>query len=401
LARSSGNGTVVIGASHAGVTLAAALRQKKYAAPITLIGEEARLPYHRPPLSKGMLSGRESAEAIELRPEAFYARNDITLITNTRAVEIDRDGHTVGLSDGREIVCDTLVLAIGARPRRLSVPGADLDGVLTLRVLEDAEALRARLGAGTRLVIVGAGYIGLEVAATARMLGVDVTVVETAGRVLSRVASPPIADWVLARHEAEGVAFHTSATVHEIHGARGRVESVTLSSGETLPADVVLVGIGVNPDTDIGAAAGIATDDGILVDSACRTSAPDIFAIGDCARFPCPWTGRPQLLESIQNAQDQARTAAAAISGHEDAAYHVVPWFWSDQYKDKLQSAGMPSADDELVIEDDPKRGGFTVWHYRNGRVVASESVNDARGHMRSRNMIHQQHGGPAIEGRE
>jgi 3-phenylpropionate/trans-cinnamate dioxygenase ferredoxin reductase subunit len=391
LARSSRNGTVVIGASHAGVTLAATLRQKKYAAPITLISEEARLPYHRPPLSKAVLSGHESAETIELRPEAFYAQNDITLMTDARAVEVDRDGCKIGLRDGREIGYDTLVLATGARPRRLRVPGADLEGVITLRALEDAEALRARLGAGKRLLIVGAGYVGLEVAATARLLGIDVTVVETAGRVLSRVASPPIADWVLARHEAEGVALCTSVTVKEIHGTSGLVESVTLSNGETLSADVVVVGIGVDPETDIAAAAGIATDDGVLVDSALRTSAPAIFALGDCARFPCPWTGRLQRLESIQNAQDQARTAAAVISGEEDVAYHAVPWFWSDQYKDKLQSAGMPSADDQLVIEDDPERGGFTVWHHRDGRVVASESVNDARGHMRSRKMISQQ----------
>lgn len=401
MARFSGNGTVIIGASHAGVTLAATLRQKKYGGPIALISGEARPPYHRPLLSKAMLSGGESAETIDLRPEAFYEKNDIRLITNALAIGVDRHARKVGLRDGREISYDTLVVATGARPRNLPVPGAGLDGVLTLRGQDDAEALRVRLGAGTRLVIIGAGYIGLEVAATARTLGVEVAVVEMADRVLSRVASPPIADWVLARHEAEGVAFHTGATVREINGVDGRVQSVTLSSGKTLPADVVLVGIGVDPVIDIGAAAGIESDDGILVDAACRTGVAEIFALGDCARFPCIWTGRTQRLESIQNAQDQARTAAAAITGDKEAAYRAVPWFWSDQYKDKLQSAGMSSVDDDLVIADDPERGGFTVWHYRDGRVVASESVNDARGHMRSRQMIKQQHERPEIAGRK
>lgn len=393
-------GTVVIGASHAGVTLAATLRQKKHAGPITLIGDEACLPYHRPPLSKTALAGADDA-AGELRPEAFYVRNDISLLTGARVAGIDRNARRVWLEDGRSIGYGTLVFATGARPRRLQVPGAELEGVMTLRTADDARSLRQYLVAEARLVIVGAGYIGLEVAATARRLGVEVAVVETTSRVLSRVASEPIAEWVMARHRAEGVEFRMGTTVRQIHGATGRVQAVELAGGEMMPAEAVLVGIGVDPVTELAASADIATDDGILVDHACRAGEPDIFAIGDCARFPCPWTGRPQRLESIQNAQDQARTAAAVISGEAQAAYHTVPWFWSDQYKDKLQSAGMPSRDDELVIEGDPERGGFTVWHYRDGTVVASESVNDARGHMRSRQIIGQQQKRRKIDGRQ
>ncbi len=386
--------TVIIGASHAGVTLAAALRQKKYAGEITLIGNEPRLPYHRPPLSKAALAGAEPAVAGELRSEAFYAQNDIALLTGVSVIEVDRAARRLWLEDESSVDYRTLVFATGARPRRLPVSGADLDGVFTLRSAKDAQILRRHLVEGSRLVIVGAGYIGLEVAATARKLGVDVLVVEAATRVLSRVASEPVAEWVIARHRKEGVDFRLGATVTRISGADGRVHAVELSSGETRAADAVLVGIGVAPDTDVAASAGVATEQGIIVDSACRTDTADIFAIGDCARFPCPWSGSRQRLESIQNAQDQARTAAAAISGDPEARYRSVPLFWSDQYKDKLQSAGMALADDELFIEGDPEAGSFTVLHRRDGRVVASESVNDARGHMRSRQLIKEAHSG-------
>ncbi len=380
--------TVIIGASHAGVTLAASLRQKKYTGAITLLGNETRLPYHRPPLSKAALLGDESDAAGVLRPETFYPQNGISLMTGTNVVEVDRNASRVWLDNGPAVDYQTLVFATGSRPRQLQVPGADLDGVFTLRSADDAQRLRQHLVAGARMVIVGAGYIGLEVAATARKLGVEVAVIEMNSRVLSRVASEPIAEWVTARHRAEGVKFRMGTTVRRIHGTNGRVQAIELAGGEMLPAEAVLVGIGVEPVIELAESARIATEDGIIVDTACRTDDPDIFAIGDCARFPCQWTGKKQRLESIQNAQDQARVAAAAILGDRDACYQSVPWFWSDQYSDKLQSAGMPSIEDELVVEGDPKAGSFTVWHYRDGCVVASESVNDARGHMHSRQLI-------------
>jgi len=380
--------TVIIGASHAGVTLAATLRQKKYAGEITLIGGEPRLPYHRPPLSKAALADEERDVAGELRPEAFYAQNDIALLTGVNVVEVDRAARRVWLEDARSVDYRTLVFATGARPRRLHTPGAELDGVVTLRSASDAKTLRQHLVPGAKLVIVGAGYIGLEVAATARKLGVEVVVVEAGARVLNRVASDPVAAWVLARHQKAGVAFRLGQTVSRIQGNDGRVNSVALSSGETIGADLVLVGIGVDPVTDVAASAGLATDNGIVVDNACRTDAADIFAIGDCARFPCQWTGQDRRIESIQNAQDQARTVAAALSGNADTRYEALPWFWSDQYADKLQSAGISAPGDDLVIEGDPEAASFTVFHRRDGRIVASESINDPRGHMRSRQLI-------------
>ncbi len=380
--------TVIIGASHAGVTLAATLRQKKYAGEIALIGNEPRLPYHRPPLSKAALAGEETAIAGELCSEAFYAQNAISLLTGVNVVEVDRTARRVWLEDERSVGYQTLVFATGARPRRLPVSGADLEGVFTLRSAKDAQILRRHLVEGSRLVIVGAGYIGLEVAATACKLGVDVLILEAAPRVLSRVASEPVAEWVMARHRKEGVDLRPGTTVTRISGTDGRVQAVELSSGETRAADAVLVGIGVSPATEVAGSAGIATGEGIIVDSACRTDTADIFAIGDCARFPCRWTGEDRRIESIQNAQDQARTVAAAIAGDADARYEALPWFWSDQFKDKLQSAGIASPEDELFIEGDPEAGSFTVLHRRGGRIVASESVNDPRGHMRSRQLI-------------
>jgi 3-phenylpropionate/trans-cinnamate dioxygenase ferredoxin reductase subunit len=381
-------GIVIVGASHAGVTLAGTLRQKKVTGPVTLIGAEASLPYHRPPLSKDLLTGEADEAGIALRARNFYADQAIELRLDTRVTAVHPGARTLTLSDGRELAYSQLVLATGARARDLPVPGAELPGVHSLRSLNDARALAARIAAGTRMVIVGAGYIGLEVAACARTLGVEVTVVEQAPRALARVASPIVADWARNRHERRGVRFRFDAGVAEIAGGPDGVDRVRLADGGELPADLVLVGIGAVPNTELAAEAGLALDDGIAVDATLRSSDSGIFAIGDAASFPCRWTGRRRRLESVQNAQDQARALATTLSGAHPAAYDALPWFWSNQGPDKLQSAGTPHPDAELRVEGDPDDDRFTVRHLLQGRVIASESVNDPKAHMKTRREI-------------
>lgn len=378
---------VIVGGGHAGATLAGALRQKGFAGDVTLLSAETVHPYHRPPLSKGVLtSGAEAAERILLRPPRFYAENAIDLRTGRRVAEIERGSRTLALEGGETLAYDHLVLATGTRARIPPIPGIDREGVLSLRTLEDAERIGRRLEPGARLVVLGAGYIGLEVAAVAGERGVDVTVVERAERPLARVASPVVSDWARARHESRGVRFALGVTADAIEGD-GAVTAVRLSDGTRLPADTVLVGIGAEPVTDLAAAARLTVDNGIVVDDTFRSGDPHVFAIGDCASHPCHFTARPRRLESVQNAQDQAKVVAAVLAG-EPVPYDAVPWFWSDQGPDKLQSAGLAGTDDDLEVIGDLDGGRFTVLHRRDGIIVASESVNDARGHMRSRRWI-------------
>ena len=381
-------GIVIVGASHAGVTLATTLRQKKFTGPVTLVGAEAALPYHRPPLSKDLLTGDTGPEAIGLRAPGFYADQGIDLRLGTPAAAIDRARKAVVLADGVEVPYAHLALATGTRARSLPVPGADLPGVHTLRTLPQAHALADDLKTCTRLVIVGAGYIGLEVAACARRLGADVTVVERAPAPLARVASPVVAEWARARYENRGVCFRFDAAVEQILGGTDGIAGVRLADGTTLPADLVLVGIGAAANMDLASEAGLATDDGVTVAATLATGDPAVFAIGDVANFPCRWTGRRRRLESVQNAQDQARALAVTLTGPDPTAYGALPWFWSDQGPDKLQSAGSPHPDAERRVEGDPDRNQFTVYHLLDGRLIASESVNDPKNHMRTRREI-------------
>ncbi|GGU59487.1 NAD(P)/FAD-dependent oxidoreductase [Streptomyces lavendofoliae] len=383
-------GVVVIGAGQGGLDTAAALRARGYRGRITLVGDEPVLPYQRPPLSKGFLTGDTSGADLELRPRAFFAAQDIDLVSGTRAARIDRERRTVLLETGATLPYDSLVLATGARPRTLPVPGAgSLSGVLTLRGLADAEGLRKRLtGPPRRLVVVGAGFIGLEVAATARKLGHEVTVVEAQSRALARALTPAMSSRLVAEHLGAGVRVLLGREVTALWGsAAGRVEVVELDGAERVAADLVVVGIGVLPNTELASLAELQVGDGIVVDAHLRTDDPDVYALGDCARFPSPHAGRHIRLESVQNASDQAKVVAAGICG-DRVPYTAVPWFWSEQYGLRLQIAGLTAGHDETVTTGDPDGGRFSVFCFRRGRLTGVESVNRPADHGIARRLL-------------
>ncbi|MFC1416185.1 NAD(P)/FAD-dependent oxidoreductase [Streptacidiphilus cavernicola] len=381
---------VIVGAGQAGSDTAAALRSRGFTGPITLIGEEPHLPYQRPPLSKGYAAGTADRSDLELRPAAFYADQGIELRCGVRAVELDRTTRTVVLGDGGTVRYDRLVLATGSRPRVLPLPGLDHAGVHTLRGVDDADALRRLLarpdGARPkRLVIVGAGMIGLELAATARGLGHHVTVVEALRRVLARAVTARMSAWLAEEHTRRGVRLLLGHEVEGLLGGTGPnpgpgVQAVRLHGGEQIPAELVVIGVGVLPNVELAVQAGLAVGDGVLVDAKLRTSDPAIHAIGDCARFPSPYEGRPIRLESVQNASDQARCVAAAITG-EPVAYRAVPRFWSGQYDVNLQIAGLTGGADEVVLIGDPARSRFSLCCFRQGRLIGVESVNRPADH--------------------
>lgn len=368
---------LIVGAGIAGATVAAMLRTKGYAGAVTLIGGEPGVPYQRPPLSKDHLVD-EAEEPQLVRPAAFWADKDIDLITGVHATAIDRDARSVTLADGRTLDYEHLVLATGARNREL--PGAD--GALALRTLEEGRELRARLVApGARLVVVGGGFIGLEVASGARELGAEVTVVEALDRVMARVVSVPMSRWFEARHAEAGVELQLARRVERIHAG-----GVTLDGGEEREADVVLVAVGVVPETELAQAAGLEVADGIVVDEHLTTSDPAISAVGDCARFPAA-RGHHRL-ESIQNATDQARTVAARLAG-EAEPYEALPWFWSDQLGHKLQIAGVAAPDAEAVVRGEAApEGGFSIGLFVDGRLEAVETVDRMPDHMAARKLL-------------
>lgn len=379
---------VIVGAGHAGGAAAALLRQYGWKGPITLIGEEPVPPYQRPPLSKTWLKGEADAASVALRPAAFYPTNGIALRLGTAVVAIDRMQRTIALGSGERLDYDELILATGARPRALPVPGHDLAGVLDLRSIADADRMKAALVDGSRLVVIGGGYIGLEVAASARALGVPVTVVERESRVLARVASPPLSDFFHRAHAAHGVRVLCDASVTAIDGASGLVAGVRLGDGAMLPCDAVLIGIGAGPDDALARAAGLACDNGIVVDLAARTSDARIHAIGDCTNRPLPLYGRNFRLESVPNALEQAKQAVADVCGRAAPAAEV-PWFWSDQYDIRLQIAGLPFDVGEVVLRGDPAVGRFATFHLGlDGTLQAVEAVNSPAEFMGGRAMI-------------
>ncbi|MEU7059813.1 FAD-dependent oxidoreductase [Streptomyces sp. NPDC046197] len=383
-------GVVVVGAGQGGLETAAALRARGYDGRITLIGDEPGTPYQRPPLSKGYLSGTTTGDELELRPLSYFAAQDIGLVTGDRVTAIDRDLRTILLASGLSLPYDRLVLATGARPRTLPVPGAaSLSGVLSLRTLADADELRGRLsGPPLQLVVVGAGFIGLELAATARALGHDVTVVEVQGRALGRALTPVTSGWLVDRLRRTGARVLLGREVTALRGdAAGRVRVVELDVAERIPADVVVVGVGVLPNTELAATAGLGVGDGIVVDRQLRTGDPDVFAVGDCARFPSASAGRHVRLESVQNASDQARCVAAAICG-EPVPYTAVPWFWSEQGPVRLQIAGLGAGHDETVVHGEPESASFSVLCFRRGRLAAVESVGRPADHGIARRLL-------------
>lgn len=380
-------GAVIIGAGQAGLQAAIELRAAGYDRPVTLIGEEDALPYHRPPLSKAYLTGEKSADALLMRGEAFYAEQAITLALGTIVVDLDRQRRVVTTADGRVFPYDHAVLATGAAARPLSCAGRGLDGVQVLRSRFDAEALRARLAGASALVVIGGGFIGLEVAASARKLGLAVTVLEMQDRLMARAVGPGISAFFAQAHRARGVDLRLGEGPPEIVGEGGRVTAVRLASGMLVPCQVVVGGVGVTPNVTLAEAAGLAVSNGIVVDARQRTSDEAVFALGDCASFPHP-SGEGRLrLESVQNAVDQARIVASAIMGRSDT-YAAVPWFWSDQYDLKLQMVGLSHGHTHVVERGDRETGRFSAFYFRDGRLIAIDSVNRPADHMRGRRLL-------------
>ncbi len=366
---------VILGAGHAGGTAAAVLRQYGHVGPITLIGEEPLAPYQRPPLSKAWLKGEADAESLQLRPLSWYDEALVSLRLGEIAVRIDRASKTVVLASGEPVAFDVLILATGARARELSIAGADLAGVMALRTAADAGHLKQALGPGRRLAVVGGGYVGLEAAASARALGGQATIIEREARVLARVACPALSSFFQDYHRGRGVGFKLSVEVERFEGEGGRVTGVRLSDGRRISCDTVLVGVGAVPNDELAQAAGLDCANGVVVDGEARTDDPAIFAIGDISHRPLPLYGRTVRLESVPNALEQAKQAAAAIVGRTGPPPET-PWFWSDQYDLKLQIAGLPFDADQIVVRGDVAAARFAVFHLRGDLVQAVEAVN-------------------------
>lgn len=379
--------TVIVGAGHGAGQIVATLRQKRYAGRIVLVGEEPWLPYQRPPLSKKYLSGELPAERLYVKPPAFYDDPGIDVRLETRVERIDRDAQRVLLEGGGTLDYSALVLATGSRVRTLDIEGAGLDGVHYLRGIADVDRIRAGLETAKHVVIVGAGYIGLEVAAVVRTAGHDVTVVEMADRVMSRVVSPELSAFYEAVHRDAGVELLLGTGVDGFAGDDGRVSGIRLSDGRTLPADIVVVGVGILPNVELAGAAGLDVDNGIVVDERCRTADPAVYAIGDCSSHPSRIYGRMLRLESVQNALEQAKTAAINVAGGE-ASYDQVPWFWSDQYDLKLQIVGLSEGFDQTVIRGDRGERSFSCAYLREGRLIAIDAVNAPKDFMQAKALI-------------
>lgn len=381
------NRVLIIGAGHAGGTAAALLRQYGHQGSIVLAGEEPAAPYQRPPLSKAWLKGEADLEALLLRPESFYREHGIELRTGATATAIDRAARTVSFADGVVEPYDALILATGSRARRLAIPGADRPELMELRTLADAERLKATLGPGRRLAIVGGGYVGLEAAASARALGAEAVVIERMDRVLARVASETLSAFFTARHRSEGVEVLTGTEVTAFEEA-----GVRLADGRLIGADAVLVGVGAVACDDLARAAGLECGNGVIVDEQARTSDPAIWAVGDVTFRPIPvHGGRRHRLESVPNALEQGKQAASAIVGR-PAPTPEVPWFWSDQYDLKLQIAGLPDGADRQIVRGDPgvigEGASFAVFHLAGDRILCVEAVNAPAEFMAGRMMI-------------
>jgi 3-phenylpropionate/trans-cinnamate dioxygenase ferredoxin reductase component len=377
---------IIIGAGHAGFQLAASLRQNGFAARIALLNDEGHLPYQRPPLSKAYLKGTGAPDSLMFRPDKFYRDQNVDLIVD-RAVAIDRGARKVVLGSGNSLDYGHLVLATGARNRLLDIPNANLEGVRYLRTLDESEALRHLIGPGQRVVVIGAGFIGLEFAATARGKGMEVDVVELGVRVMARAVTAEISEFFQARHAAAGIRIHLGVQVTSIEADGPKVTGVSLSDGRHLPADLIVVGVGVLPNVELAAEAGLPVASGIIVDEHLLTSDPNISAIGDCALFASPRFGGSLRLESVQNATDHARCVAARLTG-KTQVYDGLPWFWSDQGPDKLQIAGLTTGYDRVVVRGDREQNAFSAFCYKGAQLVGIESVNRAGDHMFGRRLL-------------
>lgn len=378
---------VIVGGGQAGAQTAFSLRGWGFEGPITLIGDEPAPPYQRPPLSKAFLKGEMPEERLYFKPETWYAESGVDLVLSTRVTAINRSQGTISLERRDAVGYDHLVLATGSRPRPLPVPGANLENVFELRSLEDVERLAPHMQPGRRLVIVGAGYIGLEAAAVARQMGLDVTVLEMAERVLARVTSPLMSEFYEGEHRAQGVDIRTNARLEALHGEAGAVKTAQLADGEQIPADIVLVGIGILPNDDLAKEAGLACRNGIFVDRDGRTNDARIHAAGDCAHRPLVHYGRSGRLESVHNAIEQGKLIAADLLGR-DRPPEDTPWFWSDQYDLKLQIAGLSAGYDEIVVRGDPAERKFAAFYLADGRLISVDAVNSAPEFLASKRLI-------------
>ncbi|MAP49607.1 MAG: pyridine nucleotide-disulfide oxidoreductase [Oceanicaulis sp.] len=381
------SGTVIIGGGQAALSAAAELRKRKYDQPIIILAGETAAPYQRPPLSKAYLAGELPVDRLWLKPAEWYDKAEIDLRTGVRVTAIDRSACDVITDTGERIAYDRLILATGGEARRLPIPGADLDGVHVLRTLAETEDLAASFHDARSIAIIGAGYIGLEVAASARKRGLEVTILEAAERPMARTASALLGGWFGAIHRGYGVDLRVQAPVKAIAGEGGKVTGVELADGETVDADTVLVAAGLTVNDPLARAAGLECENGILVDETARTGDDRIYAIGDVARFHSKRYGRSIRLESVQNAIDQGKAAAQAICGLE-VEYDPVPWFWSDQYDMKLQIAGLIEGADQMIRRGDPEEGKFALFHLMGGRLIACEAVNSGPEYMAAQRMI-------------
>jgi 3-phenylpropionate/trans-cinnamate dioxygenase ferredoxin reductase component len=378
---------LIVGAGHGGAQAAIALRQQGFTGTIAIAGEEPELPYERPPLSKDYLAKEKSFERILIRPADFWVGRDVTMLLSHRIVSIDPAAHSVAVEGGETIGYGTLIWATGGSPRRLACAGHHLRGVHAIRTRADVDRLEAELATATRIVVVGGGYIGLEAAAVLAKFGKQVTVVEAMDRVLARVAGKPLSRFYESEHRAHGVDVRLSCAVDCLEG-EDRVTGVRLAEGEVLPADIVIVGIGIIPAVQPLIDAGAKGGNGVEVDAFCRTSLPDIYAIGDCAahanRFAA---GAVIRLESVQNANDMATTTAKAIAGA-PVPYDAVPWFWSNQYDLKLQTVGLSTGHDQAILRGDPGARSFSLIYLREGRVIALDCVNAVKDYVQGRALV-------------
>lgn len=378
---------VIVGAGHGGAQAAIALRQNKFEGSIAMIGDEPELPYERPPLSKEYFSGEKAFERILIRPAAFWEERKVEMLLNRRVVSVDGDGHSVRIESGETVAYGQLIWATGGSPRRIGCAGNDLHGVHTVRTRADVDRMLSELDAVERVVIIGGGYIGLEAAAVLAKFGKKVVLIEALDRVLARVAGEDLSRFYEAEHRAHGVDVRLDAAVECIEGT-DKVAGVRMKDGQVIPAHMVIVGIGIVPAVEPLIAAGAEGGNGVTVDHQCRTSLPDIFAIGDCALHANAFAGGlPVRLESVQNAHDQATLVAKTIMGHE-LAYDAVPWFWSDQYDLKLQTVGMSNGYDKTVLRGDPASRSFSVIYLKDGRVIALDCVNATKDYVQGRKLV-------------
>ena len=379
---------VIVGAGHGGAQAAIALRQKKFEGSIAVIGDEPEYPYERPPLSKEYFAGDKSFEKIMIRPESFWAERGIEMIRSTIIVGVDSASKYVRTDSGDEIGYGDLIWAAGAKPRQLSLPGFDLAGIHCVRTRADVDGMMAKISGVSDVAIIGGGYIGLEAAAVLRKMGKNVRLVETLDRVLARVAGEPLSRFYEAEHRAQGVEILLGKNVAEAIGTDGRVAGIRFVDGEDIPAQMVIVGVGVIPSVHPLINAGADGGNGVTVDDLCRTTLPHIYAIGDCAAHENRYAdGAVIRLESVQNANDQAKAAVSAIIG-EPQPYDAVPWFWSNQYDLKLQTIGLSTNFDETVLRGNPEDRSFSVVYMRAGRVIALDCVNAVKDYVQGKKLV-------------